>query len=70
MSYQTKFFKRHGYYHGHSKFTVDQINEFKKEFDSLFNEKRQRFHVKFQGGNHLEANHDKNRWNMLQSLPR
>jgi ectoine hydroxylase-related dioxygenase (phytanoyl-CoA dioxygenase family) len=65
MSDISNFFKKHGYYQGPSKFSVDLINDFKQEFDSVFNDKRQRFYAKFKEGNQLAANHDMNRWNML-----
>lgn len=65
MSNATTFFKKFGYYHGCTRFPIEQINEFKQEFDVLFADKRRRFYAKFKDGNQLEANHDKNRWNML-----
>ena len=65
MKELSNLFKKHGFVHGKSKFSIDQINTFHKEFYPIFETKRKRFQSNFKKENSLAANHDINRWNML-----
>ncbi len=57
MINEIEFFKKNGYYHAKNQISTLLIEKLKSEWDFLIQDKMKRFNY--------QANHDKNRWNML-----
>lgn len=57
--------KKDGFCLVESAISMDTIEEFKRDFYPLFEEKKAQFRSQFKDGSKYSANHDINRWNML-----